>query len=541
MGKIFFSAIAILIMALGASATGQVLSSKKFATNEQRTKYFLEEYTLHSGDNISTVAKAYGLKERVLVWFNGLKDPKALKAGQTISIPDPNFYYWLFQGVDRYGNHPVEDALSEFSMPDTVKNLFLEILSKDQPEHSYLKNGQYLEEMAGIMKHGSGFKVEVKQRVVCVFETGEVYSAQVYRDTVGDQVYILANPQVCNNWCWWTTAVTNEKPPCEEQPPCDNPPCFDTTVEYETLTVVIDTCALDTGVKVDSTVRIDTLGLIKTQVVESTTVVSTPPPEKATPPVSTKENGNLTNRDELFLWVGHYFPLPVVVDGHNYYGGKYNHFFGSPKNVALGFNLGVGGWDGYGPKPEWSRYVGFSPFLGLNLDVVSGKSRVTFFADYAWQYEHGWTDSGYVATQTSQFFCPGLSFVVNSPNSRRWLEGWLDTKWDFYHLKKSEYQHVGLTRAQDPPGNKSSVFFGMRYYFLDISTKKTPMMLGMTLKASHLFEDHRFEIGGGPSWSINYFMKFGLEYKETFHSSVPKQDGGSIAVNCDVDVLNFFR
>ena len=480
----------------------------KRVSSEMQAKYFMLKYTLVAGDDIYTVAKDYDFNPQTIAWFNpGMTDPENLKVGQVIAIPSINYFYWLIQGGAPYGSRPADAALYSFSFADSIKDYFSKIVAAGKGESGYIRNGQVLNQMVSAPVSSRDQKIRLDDSVVSVFDKGEAYQAMLYRDTVGNFIMSLADPKTCHNWCWWVEPYT--------------PPLVITrqTVIDSTPKKIVEETPDDTETGWPTT---------KAETTDTPIVVKT----------ETAPN-NLTHRNELCLWVGHYCPYPVLRDGHNYYGGRYNHFFGSANSpTSFGINLGVNGWDGYGPKPEWSRYVGFCPAGGVDLDVVSGRSRVTFFADYAFQYEHGWNDSDYVWTQPSQFFYPGLTFAVNGRKKCHWVEGWLDGKWDVSHEKWATYQGEGV-KAE--PGDKSSVFFGARYYFIDISVKKTPMALGLTLKTMHLFEDHRFEIGFGPSWSINYFLKLGVEAKQTFNSNVKKQNGPSGAVTLDVDVLNLFR
>ena len=46
------------------------------------------EHTVQSGETLSEIASAYGVRMNALIEANGLKDPDSIRVGQTLFIPD---------------------------------------------------------------------------------------------------------------------------------------------------------------------------------------------------------------------------------------------------------------------------------------------------------------------------------------------------------------------------------------------------------------------------------------------------------------------
>ncbi len=475
------------------------LWTKKFAAAKYQEKYLMERYTLRPGENIFSVGQRYQKNPQVLVWFNGLKNPESLHAGQTINIPDTSKTYWINLRAAPLGSSLILDALAECDFPDPVKDTMVTLIQAGVKEDGCIEDGQELQTMASAPLNKNGkHRLNTERHVVAVFNNGECYHSELYKVRVGDQIFVGADPDVCDNFSTWTESVpkipdTVQTPPPPTTPPVltENPP---------------ETPPVDTG-------------------------WGAPPDTSTASPATEAAGSPLINNQELFAWVGHAFP-PYFVDGETYYGGRFNYFF----RGVFGFNLEANGWDGYGPQVSWYRYFGFCPAIGPSLQWANNRIKLTLFADVAWQYDYGYNNNFYTSKQYSWFVYPGFTYLFVTGNGH-WLEGYLDYKQDVSHRRDAEVSGAAVVNA---PVDKSCTIFGTRWFFISFPTK-TPLDAGLTAKAMYLNEDHRVEMTIGPTLSINYHLKFGLEYKRTINSSDPYNNGTVYGASLDVDLWNIFR
>jgi hypothetical protein len=499
---------------------------KKFATRALHDKYYMDRYILLPGENIFSVARRCARNPQVLVWFNGFRDPENLPAGQKVDIPLPQFHFWINEGVAPYDSLPLEDALEACDFPDTVKSLMLVQMQNNNYTDGYIADGQVLRTMASAPLNTRGKKrAETENNVVACFNNGVAYHAPCLKVVYNDSLYIGAVPDVCHNFSTWV-----EAPPKQKAPP---------------VVLTIPTPVKPTPPPEDSGWG-DTSSTSPGQdtAVNQTIDRGTPPPIEDEP---------IFNRNMLNLWGGVYSPLPYWTDMMEYLGGRLALYI-PPRDgdvFALGVDVALNSWNGFGPRPERFRFAGIKPSAGVALDWLTEKSRFSTFLNYSVQIDWGWDGSNIVDTnqyhgrQLSQLINPSLAWIGTTASDWSWWMGWwIDACFDMnniapgYDHKVSDVGGVGLYQYQDPLTDKSSVDLGFYVFYWDISTKTTSLVLGTGGKGLHLWEDNRYEAEVDELLDIQHWWQFGLGYKYTLNSIYKKQNGPSFVVYFNASLLD---
>lgn len=498
-----------------------------FATSDEIKLYWMKNHELKPGDNFFSVAKQYknsvwGDPVIVLAWFNSLGSPGNLGDRKFLAIPDTSIFYWINRNVDKYGDRPLSRCIEQTGFSDSVQRVLISMLSAKETSYFkdwIIKKNQRLMMMSSAPKRpGEVICVNRNVAVVCL-KPGEVMKGRALQ-VAEDSLCIFFVPDYCNNGAAYKLPL----PPSEEDTLEDTfEEASEGTQEEDTLTTPVD----------------------------KPTVVQKPPQDRGVEPPL--DSTPIFNRNMLQFWGGRYFPIPYLGDGHNYLGGRGAFFLSTEDGAsfALGMNIGVNSWLGYGPRPERFRYAGLRPSAGLVFDWLKEKSRLTLFTNYAVQLDWGW-DGSYVDSskqyrgrQMSQLINPSLAWVgTSNPNWSWWWGWWLDGGYDLGKVeprldhKISDVGGVGLTRSQDPPTDKSYVCGGLYFFYWDVSSKNTSLVLGSGIKSLHLEEDNRYEMEVDELLDINHFFQLGVGYKYTWNSVYPRQNGPSLVAYFNLSVLD---
>jgi hypothetical protein len=252
------------------------------------------------------------------------------------------------------------------------------------------------------------------------------------------------------------------------------------------------------------------------------------------------KRGESCARGELFLWIGHYSPLPRIANGRGeFFGGMGERFFGCGR-----VQFGLGGYaNGWTWKSYSGRSKGFDLAGGPALNVSGDQAQLMGFVYY--DLQGSWFDSDhqsdvYWSRQWSHSVFPGVTFGTWSADGDKWFEAWLNSRIMVAGFKSSTIDGNQLTLSQDPAGSKSEIFFGSRVFPLSGFYEKK-LHLGFSFKASHSFDDDRYEVMSGPVLDIKHIWKISLDWKATFNSDWERENGQSVGIILDCDVVNLFK
>ncbi len=306
--------------------------------------------------------------------------------------------------------------------------------------------------------------------------------------------------------------------------------CFNPTIRW----LLADTVIQRDTVKVDSIIEIRVESPPDT-VVRDSIIIDTicPPPE---PPQDKKQSR--CKWGELFMWLGHYSPVPHLDEGRGEFLGSMGEVFFGCSRTNFGLGYYANGWDW---KTYSGRSSGFEAAAGPALNFAWRRARLMLFAYY--DIEGSWFESDhqedvYTSRQWSHSVYPGLTFSVWSADGDRWFESWLNSQIMVEGYKLSHVDGQVQSRENDPANDKTCIFFGSRLFPFSGFGVDKKMHLGFSAKVSHTLEDERVELILGPVIDINHVLKLSFDWKGTFNSQWEKENGNSVGVVLDLDVVN---
>lgn len=71
---------------IGTNPAAQKIASTNVRSSASRSASGARKYKVRSGDNLGSIARKYGVTVKQLMSWNGIRNPKALRAGQTLTI-----------------------------------------------------------------------------------------------------------------------------------------------------------------------------------------------------------------------------------------------------------------------------------------------------------------------------------------------------------------------------------------------------------------------------------------------------------------------
>jgi hypothetical protein len=196
-----------------------------------RDKYVSYTFRADEGDKLDKPAKIYKVSLRLLRFFNGLSSVAlSLNGGEEILIPDKDFTYWLNFNYNPFGNRDYDRLFKKFAWGKNFR-LMAEVQRKimnGEFENSVISSGQYLFQMA----EGN---YQVINNVICAWRQRESVGAKLYKIPLDNfcqggagKFLVLADPDVCHNWCWWLEEKREIKAPIpiprSAPEPIDTPP-----------------------------------------------------------------------------------------------------------------------------------------------------------------------------------------------------------------------------------------------------------------------------------------------------------------------------
>ncbi|MDD5031632.1 MAG: LysM domain-containing protein [Patescibacteria group bacterium] len=455
-----------------------------------------ETYMVKANETLAQIAKKYGLTwQQILAANPEISDPTLLRTGQELRIPEvpeAGVFLWKNPGGDPFGKRDFRKAIKMFSLPGSVKAFLIARVERGDSEDYYLAKGERFCQMVFN-------NYRLVNNVVAAWPDSTVYyEAKRYSCQVGDSVYYLIAPTICNNWAWWKEKIPDK--PVFKKPDKPKEPKLETKKPPASPPSLV-------------------------------------PPEK-------KDESVFVRRHETYLWAGHYFPLQGA-GGSNYYGGKSNFYFSTKGAFLTNIHFGIGGiangWQG--KTGSGFSYDGYRATVGPVLDMTMKNYRFTSSLQLGRQHDQGRDGKGYKAEQDDSILYFGLTADSYGNGAEifkeRRFETWLDFIFDVGHSKKSWWANSRIPRRNDPAGNKGSVNFGSRYYLWDLDGFKS----GIVAKSSYAYEDYGItSIVGFCIGSKEDIFKFGVEFKNTRNSKFRDANGNSIGVTLDFEPQKkFFR
>lgn len=306
--------------------------------------------------------------------------------------------------------------------------------------------------------------------------------------------------------------------------------CFNPTIRW----LLTDTVIQRDTVKVDSIIEIEVESPPDTVVRDSIIIDTICPPSE--PPQDKKQG---CKWGELFMWLGHYSPVPHLDEGRGEFLGSMGEVFFGCSRTNFGLGYYANGWDW---KTYSGRSSGFDIAAGPALNFAWRRARLMLFAYY--DIEGSWFESDhqedvYMSQQWSHSVYPGLTFNVWSADGDRWFESWLNAQIMVEGYKLSYINGQVQSRENDPADDKTCLFSGCRLFpFSGFRVGKSKAHFGFSAKISHALEDGRVELILGPVIDIGHVLKLSLDWKGTFNSRWEQENGNSVGVVLDLDVVN---
>lgn len=451
------------------------------------------------------------------------------KPKEEIIRTGPGPMHWMHVGVDPAVYDDPEDAWAKlgFSLKEGVLDSLRAKVKRGECTLNFKSyKGESWIEMLGhgreLKVYGQGGRGVLNDFVDREFIEGTMYVVD-YSPT---QLAEIFKPNDCDNWCW--RLIDRPIPITVVVPPQDTTPYISPPPEIEKPPEEFN--------------------------VPSIPSVPVEPPKKKRNPYG-----------EVFLWTGYYAPLPVFHHGHFYLGGIANGFLPVGKYSGLGLSLKVNTYEGWSPrfydeegKPYFGTYAGAMIGLGPIFDLQtrsknwnSGFNTRTTFACRAY-FRHDWyeenhDDIRYWNRQSvrhwylPQSFGPEITSYIANSDWSKWFQAWVGLNQDLVFISGNEnygYREAHLNGERrslydDPLRNKTVIDWGLGWFFLPLSSSKN-MTLGVKANGNHMWEDDRWEVGGGPSLRVGQ-VQFGFEGKVTLGSKYNNQNGPSLKFSVDID------
>ncbi|MBD3248378.1 hypothetical protein GF382_03775 [Candidatus Falkowbacteria bacterium] len=236
---------------------------------------------------------------------------------------------------------------------------------------------------------------------------------------------------------------------------------------------------------------------------------------------------------EMFLWVGHYSPLPRLASGRGeFIGGRGERFWGCRR---VQFGLGA-----YGNFTTWKS----SPGLSNSFEVAAGPAlnirgrRVRLMPFIFYDLQGAWFNSSeddYWSRQWSHFLFPGATFSAWSKDGDRWIDAWLEGRIMVAGFKTATINGQVRSRLDDPADDNSTIYFGSYMFpFPGFASKK--LHFGFSFKTGYFFCDERVQLIPGLVFDINRVWRIGLDYNYTFNSVWESENGSSIGIVINLDL-----